>query len=144
MTQWDGDAIIDALAEALDEVDDLHVIKGGPWHYGSESMPCALINSGPQQLDKIAMSDDYNARLQLEVLLIIRETEPENWLTDVNALLDGAVNAILDDATLGGSVDDIVNVVSTPGSILFPPGNKLYYGGSIRLTVTKMHEHTAA
>ena len=69
-------------------------------------------------------------RVSFTVIIVVRETEPENWFTDVVSVMGDVVDAILADRTLNDSVKDVTPTLFTPGEITFR--SHLYYGGAIR------------
>ena len=68
--------------------------------------------------------------ISFDVVVVIRETEPENWFDEVISILGDVTDAILNDRTLNGTVKDVIPTFFSPGEITFK--QKLYYGGVVR------------
>ncbi len=121
-------AIFDRIAVDLQAVPNLTVKKGETFNYNM-TFPLALINPGrmmgSQEADDLIGND-----LEIEVICIIRETVPNDWFTDVIAVMWDVSAAVMADRTLNGNAEDVIRVNFAPAEIRF--GNKLYYGGVIR------------
>jgi len=94
------------------------------------NLPLAIINPSASSFTQAEIGDTLTNTLNFEVLVLIRETEPENWFTDIISPMSDVVDAVLADRTLNGKVKDCMPTSFEPGEIkMF---NRLYYGGLIR------------
>jgi len=91
-------------------------------------LPQAVVNVADMKISSSAMSR-LQAVLNFQVIIIIRETEPENWVTNIVDIMADVLEQFYSDKTLGGSVDYIYPTFFSPGRITFE--NKLYYGGAV-------------
>ena len=131
------DAVQDAL-EALVDDEDNRIIKtvllGEQFTLGD--LPKAIINPLETTLNQvdIVLGKHFEVTVNFEVLLVIQEYEPKNWFTDIILPMGYVVDALLDNRTLSGKVDDLVPLGFTPAEIGFKQKekNQLLYGGVIR------------
>jgi len=96
-----------------------------------QSFPLAVINPLENSMNKPFASDLIENRVGVEIYVIIRETEPENWFEDVIVPLCTVLDKLMSDSTLNGKVKDLIPRLLSPGEIRF--SNKMFYGGLIRL-----------
>lgn len=99
-------------------------------------MPLALINPLPSPGARAAQSV-IEFTINFGVVIIIRETEPANWFTDIIPVLANVVDAILADRSLGGAVLDIWPTSFGPGEIKFK--NRLFYGGGVHFSAKLLY-----
>ena len=76
------------------------------------------------------MGETLLCKINFSVILVIRETEPLDWFTEILTVLADAFDAIVADRTLNGAVKDTTPTLFSPGEIKM--ANKLYYGGVVR------------
>lgn len=93
-------------------------------------LPLAIINPSRSTFTQAEIGDSLENTLEFEVLVLIRETEPANWFTDIVSPMCSVVDAVLSDRTLNSKVKDCKPVSFEPGEIKM--ANRLYYGGLIR------------
>ena len=100
--------------------------------------PYALINAEPSPIQQGALGDLLKASIKFSVVLIVRETEPEDWFTEVIKVMGDAVDAVLADRTLGGKVQDCIPTAFAPCEIKMQ--NKLFYGGAVHFEAWLFYE----
>ena len=101
------------------------VVTGG--RFRVQSLPLAIINPRETRIEQAEIGDMLQNQIEFDVILIVRETEPDDWFADVLDPLGDIVDAILADRTLNGTVKDVIPTFFAPGEITFQ--NRLYYGG---------------
>ncbi len=84
----------------------------------------------PSTLSQGALGEILEVKVNFSVVLVINEYEPKDWFEDVITVMADAIDAVLNDRTLGGKVSDCIPTSFAPGEIKFE--NKLFYGGEIR------------
>jgi hypothetical protein len=94
------------------------------------SLPLAIISPEETVIEQEAMGADLLCKINFSVVLIIRETEPTDWFTEILTVLADAFDAIVADRTLNGTVKDTTPTLFSPGEIKMQ--SKLYYGGVVR------------
>ena len=94
------------------------------------NLPLAIINPTSSTFTQGEIGDTLKNTLEFDVLVIIRETEPENWFSDIVQPMSAVVDAVLSDRTLNGKVEDCTPVSFEPSQIKM--ANRMYYGGVIR------------
>jgi len=92
----------------------------------------AVINPEPTDISQAVFGSMLECKITFSVVLMIRETEPTNWFTDIVSLMGDVVDKILSDRTLSNTVKDVLPTFFSPGEIR--TGNKLYFGGVIRFS----------
>jgi hypothetical protein len=90
----------------------------------------AIISPDPTDIDQAAFGSMLDNIIRVSVVILIRETEPANWFTDIVPVMGDVVDKILADRTLGNAVRDAIPTMFTPGEIRI--SGKLYYGGCVR------------
>ena len=93
-------------------------------------LPMAIISPEPTDIAQAVFGTTLDNKVNMSVVLLIRETEPSNWFTDIVSVMGDVVDAILADRTLNATVTDVIPTFFAPGEIR--TGGKLYYGGEIR------------
>ena len=96
--------------------------------------PCVFINPGRFTLDPadamgIADVGNYALDIRGELVILIREADPDNWFGDIIEVIGEIIDAIFADQTLGGSCLEAYPNSGGPGEVTFQ--NTLYYGGTI-------------
>jgi len=94
------------------------------------SLPLAIINPEETVIEQETMGEVLLCKINFSVILIIRETEPADWFTEILTVLADAFDAIVADRTLNGTVKDTTPTLFSPGEIKMQ--SKLYYGGVVR------------
>jgi len=123
--------IFDRVKVDVQAITDIkQVVTGEPFRL--QDLPCAIINPEPARFEKAVVGPYFHNYVDFSAILIVRETEPENWFTDVINPLGQIVDRILADRTLNGKVKDVAPTFFSPGEIRFE--NRLYYGGVARFT----------
>ena len=91
----------------------------------------AVINPEPTDIDQATFGSMLDNKISLSIVLMIRETEPSNWFTDIVSIMGDVIDKVLTDRTLNATVKDVIPTFFSPGEIR--TGNKLYFGGVVRL-----------
>ena len=94
------------------------------------NLPLAIINPTTTTITKIILGSTLGNTIGFDVLIVIRETEPKNWFTDIVSVMGDVVDALLADRNLGGAVKNVTPTAFEPGEIHMM--KKLYYGGVVR------------
>jgi hypothetical protein len=94
------------------------------------SLPLAIINPEETVIEQETMGEALLCKINFSVILIIRETEPTDWFTEILTVLADAFDAIVADRTLNGTVKDTTPTLFSPGEIKMQ--SKLYYGGVVK------------
>jgi len=94
------------------------------------NLPLAIINPTTTTVRSVILGSTIENRIGLDVLIIIRETEPSNWFSDIVSVMADVVDAVLADRTLNGAAKDVAPTRFEPGEIKMM--QKLYYGGVVR------------
>jgi hypothetical protein len=122
-------AVFDAIKAAVETKDSIRtVILGERFTVGD--LPKAIINAEPSPIGQAAMGDFTETRVRGSIVLVILEYEPEDWFTDIIAVMGDCVDVILEDRSLGGVVFDCSPTGFAPGEIKFK--EKTFYGGVVR------------
>ena len=103
-------------------------------------LPCVFINPGTWRLDPadgtlVADVANYCLIVQGELIVLIRESDPEKWLEIIIEPIADIVDAIFADQTLGGTCIEAYPHEGGPGEITVQ--NKLYYGGKVGIRALK-------
>jgi hypothetical protein len=93
-------------------------------------LPLAIINPTSTAIRSIILGATLENLIGFDVLIIIRETVPEDWFEDIVSVMADVVDALLADRTLEGFVKDVAPTRFEPGEIKMAQG--LYYGGVVR------------
>jgi hypothetical protein len=94
------------------------------------NLPLAIINPTTTTIRSVILGSTLENVIGFDVLIIIRETEPEDWFEDIVSVMADVVDAVLADRTLNGTVKDVAPTGFEPGEIKMTQG--LYYGGVVR------------
>ena len=122
-------AVFDAVKAAVEAKESIKtVILGERFTVGD--LPKAIINAEPAPIGQAAMGEFTETRVRGSILLVILEYEPEDWFTDIIAVMGDCVDAILEDRSLGGVAFDCSPTGFAPGEVKFK--EKTYFGGVVR------------
>jgi len=122
-------AVFDNLRTVISGVSSIkYVLVGEPFKI--KSLPTALLMPARDDISYASAEGRLENRLTIDVMILVKETEPEDWFQSVVSPMGDVVDAVLADPTLSGAVLDIYPVYFAPGEFRFP--NKLYYGGLVR------------
>ena len=91
----------------------------------------AIISPDPTDIEPAAFGNMLDNNIRISIAILIRETEPANWFTDIVPIMGDVLDKILADRTLSNTVRDAIPTMFSPGEIR--TGGKLYYGGVVRL-----------
>jgi hypothetical protein len=94
------------------------------------NLPLAIINPVGSTFTQFSLGQTLQNTVEFDIIILIRETEPENWFSNIVLPMCSVVDAILADRTLNGKVKDCIPASFEPSQIRMV--NKLYYGGVIR------------
>jgi len=124
-------AMFDQIKAFLQTLSSIkNVVLGENFKVGD--LPMAVINPEPTDISQAVFGSMLENKISFSVVLMIRETEPTNWFTDIVSVMGDVVDKILTDRTLNGTVKDAIPTFFSPGEIR--TGNKLYFGGVIRFS----------
>jgi len=103
-------------------------------------LPCVFINPGrwllePADSMNVASLNTYALDIRGTLVVLIRESDPDNWFDEIIDPISDIVDAIFADQTLGGTCDLAWPNAGGPGEVTL--NNKLYYGGSIDIRTIK-------
>jgi len=116
------------VESALNNVSSINQVNKGEQLRVSK-LPLAIINPEDMEVTQATLGTRLECVINFTVIIVVRETEPENWFTDVVSVMGDVVDAVLSDRTLNGSVKDVAPTVFMPGEITFR--SRLYYGGAV-------------
>lgn len=123
-------AVFDQVKTALQAVTTIKTVVLGE-QFRVQDLPMAIISPDPTDIDQAAFGNMLDNNIRISVAILIRETEPANWFTDIVPVMGDVVDKILADRTLSKTVRDAIPTMFSPGEIT--TGGKLYYGGVVRL-----------
>jgi len=121
--------VFSQVKTTLENVSNLKKVVLGE-QFKLTNLPLAIINPSASRFTQAEIGSTLENTLEFEVLVLIRETEPTNWFTDIVQPMSAVVDAVLSDRTLTGKVKDCFPTSFEPGEIKM--ANRLYYGGLIR------------
>lgn len=122
-------AVFDAVKAAVEAKESIKtVILGERFTVGD--LPKAIINAEPAPIGQAAMGEFTETRVRGSIVLVILEYEPEDWFTDIIAVMGDCIDAILEDRSLGGVAFDCSPTGFAPGEVKFK--EKTFYGGVVR------------
>ena len=93
-------------------------------------LPKAIISADPAPIGQATMGELLEAKVRGSIVLVILEYEPEDWFTDIIAVMGDVVDALLEDRTLGGAAFDCITTGFAPGEVKFK--EKVFFGGVVR------------
>lgn len=120
--------------DALVAAGDLHqVIYGeGIEKIALKRLPCAIIQPGHAVVSRtaaLASVNEFAVQVRGEVVVLIRESEPSDWFTQIIVPLGKVADKLFGDSTLNGAAVDAFPAGFAPGEVRVT--NKLYYGGTV-------------
>ena len=124
-------AVFDQVKSVLEKVEELKQVVLGETLKLSD-LPVAIINPTETNISQAEIGDLLENEVTFDVVVVIRETEPEDVFAELVEPLGKICDAILADRTLNNTVKDVRPTFFSPGEIRFK--NKLYYGGVVRFT----------
>lgn len=123
-------AVFDQVKTALQTVTTIKTVVLGE-QFRVQDLPMAIISPDLTDIEPAAFGSMLDNNIRISVVILIRETEPANWFTDIVPIMGDVVDKILADRTLSNTVRDAIPTMFSPGEIR--TGGKLYYGGVVRL-----------
>jgi len=123
-------AIFDRVKADLEAKTNIKAVSLGE-QFRLTSLPLAIINPEETLIEQETMGEALLCKINFSVILVIRETEPADWFTEILTVLADAFDAIVADRTLNGTVKDTTPTLFSPGEIKMQ-GSKLYYGGVVK------------
>ena len=123
-------AVFDRVKANLETVSSIKAVVLGE-QFRLTELPLAIVNPEPTEISQAAFGGILDNKIGISIVLMIRETEPSNWFTDIITVMGDALDKILSDPTLNNTVRDIMPTVFGPGEIRTQ--NKLFYGGVLKL-----------
>ena len=122
-------AVFDRVKADLEAVSSIKSVVLGE-QFRLTELPLAMINPEPTEISPAAFGGMLDNKIGISIVLMIRETEPSNWFTDIISVMGDIMDKILSDRTLNNIVRDIIPTVFGPGEIRTQ--NKLFYGGVLK------------
>jgi hypothetical protein len=122
-------AIFDRVKTDLQAVSSIKNVVLGE-QFRVTDVPMAIVNPEHTEIKQGAFGSLLENKINFVVIVMIRETEPTNWFTDVLAPMGDVMDAVLADRSLGGTVKDTTPTLFSPGEI--KAQGKLWYGGVLR------------
>ena len=122
-------AVFDRVKADLEAVSSIKAVVLGE-QFRLTDLPLAIINPEPTEISQATFGSMLDNKIGISIVLMIRETEPSNWFTDIISVMGDALDKILSDRTLNNTVRDIMPTVFGPGEIRTQ--NKLFYGGVLK------------
>ena len=125
-------AIFDQFKTVLGTISSLNSVVVGRVSR-PKTLPVAYVYPLESEIEQANIGETLLNRLNVEVMVVIRETEPEDWFTDIVPIMGEVVDVVLADRSLAGSAKDVVPTLFSPVEITLM--ERLYYGGVIRFQV---------
>ena len=122
-------AVFDQVKTALQAVTTIKTVVLGE-QFKVQELPMAIISPDPTDIDQAAFGSILDNNIRISVVILIRETEPANWFTDIASVMGDVLDKILTDRTLSNVVRDTIPTMFSPGEIRTQ--GKLYFGGVVR------------
>ena len=122
-------AVFDRVKANLETVSSIKAVVLGE-QFRLTELPLAIVNPEPTEISQAAFGGILDNKIGISIVLMIRETEPSDWFTDIITVMGDALDKILSDPTLNNTVRDIMPTVFGPGEIRTQ--NKLFYGGVLK------------
>jgi hypothetical protein len=122
-------AVFDRVKTDLETVSSIKAVVLGE-QFRLTELPLAIVNPEPTEMSPAAFGGMLDNKIGISIVLMIRETEPSNWFTDIITVMGDALDKILSDRTLNSTVRDTVPTIFGPGEIRTQ--NKLFYGGVLK------------
>ena len=80
-----------------------------------QDFPVAIINPAQDNISYAAAEKLLENRMTVDVILLAKESEPDNWFESVISPMCDIVDAILADQTITASVSDAWPILFAPG-----------------------------
>jgi hypothetical protein len=93
--------------------------------------PVVLIDVSSSSVKPLEMGTGLEVTVRINLLVLVRESAPEDWFDGIIDVMGDVVDAILANRTLSGAVQDIYPTNFAPGSISYR--SKTFYGGQVAL-----------
>jgi hypothetical protein len=122
-------AVFDRVKADLEAVSSIKAVVLGE-QFRLTDLPLAIINPEPTEISQATFGSMLDNKIGISIVLMIRETVPSNWFTDIISVMGDAMDKILSDRTLNNTVRDVIPTVFGPGEIRTQ--NKLFYGGVLK------------
>jgi hypothetical protein len=122
-------AVFDRVKANLETVSSIKAVVLGE-QFRLTELPLAIVNPEPTEISQAAFGGILDNKIGISIVLMIRETEPSDWFTDIITVMGDALDKILSDRTLNNTVRDVIPTVFGPGEIRTQ--NKLFYGGVLK------------
>ncbi|MEM0010791.1 MAG: hypothetical protein QXT84_03750 [Candidatus Bathyarchaeia archaeon] len=119
-------AVLDGIAEIK------NVSLGGAFRI--TELPLTVVIPRETRINQGSLQNMLKCELFFDIIIFIRETEPEDWFNEIISLMAKVFDAFISDRTLNNTVLDLIPIIFSPGEITAL--NKLYYGGLIRFQTT--------
>jgi hypothetical protein len=151
-------AVFSAVKAALDYVPAVLGVPGVPAHEGEPEIsevpavpasgvakavfvgenfaltpetPVILIDPSSSSVSPLEMGSTLDVTVRVNLLVLVRESAPQDWFDGIITVMGDVVDAILADRTLNGAVKDIYPTNFSPGLISYR--GKTFYGGQVTL-----------
>ena len=121
--------VFDRVKVDLETVSSIKAVVLGE-QFRLTELPLAVVNPEPTEISQAAFGGILDNKIGISIVLMIRETEPSDWFTDIITVMGDALDKILSDRTLNNTVRDVIPTVFGPGEIRAQ--NKLFYGGVLK------------
>jgi len=122
-------AVFDQVKTALQTITTIKTVVLGE-QFRVQELPMAIISPDPTDIEQAVFGNMLDNNIRISIVILIRETEPTNWFTDIVSVMGDVLDKILADRTLSSTVRDAIPTLFSPGEIT--TGGKLYYGGVVR------------
>ena len=122
-------AVFDQVKTALQTITTIKTVVLGE-QFRVQELPMAIISPDPTDIEQAVFGNMLDNNIRISIVILIRETEPTNWFTDIVSVMGDVLDKILADRTLSNTVRDAIPTLFSPGEIT--TGGKLYYGGVVR------------
>lgn len=129
-------AVFDAVKSVLAGIPSIKQVSVGE-RLRVRSLPLAVVNPEETEITQANIGSTLRNLINFTVILVVRETEPEDWFEEVVSIMGEVVDAFLADRTLNGVLRDVTPTFFAPGEIRFT--NRLYYGGAVRFSALKFY-----
>ena len=124
-------AVFDQVKAYLEAIAGIKSVVLGE-QFKVTSLPMAVVNPEPTDIAQAVFGSMLENKIGFSIILMIRETEPSNWFTDIVSVMGDVVDKILADRGLNGTVKDAIPTFFSPGEIRTQ--GKLYYGGVVKFS----------
>jgi hypothetical protein len=94
------------------------------------NLPLCAVNMDETNIERGAIGSMLACSINFSVIVLVMETEPEDWFEDIIKIMGDVLDAIVADNTLSNSVVDVWPTMFTPGEAYIK--DRRYFGGVIR------------